>query len=160
LRLGSAGLILFVVVFILAFVIEIENPQTADFPEPQVVDTPTETVERVSGATYKLDENDAGWEAIQLSFEEDWASMQLTIEGQSYEFDIGFEGQYLPNASGSAETMGFWRSDEDFVVYYRQDDGWRDIWDIKFFDQDKVLFRLRDGEGVILQERFTGKCQS
>lgn len=56
--------------------------------------------------------------------------------------------------------MGFWHSDEDFVVYYRRDDGQRDIWDIKFSAQNKVLFRLRDGVGVILQERFTGKCQS
>jgi hypothetical protein len=159
LRMGYAGLIFFSVVFVLVFVLEIDNPQTADFPEPQVVDTPAETVERVSGATCKLDENDAGWEAIKLSFEGDQASMQLTIEGQSHAFNIGFDGQYLPNAAGTAETTGFWRSDEDFMVYYRRGD-YREIWDVKFGAGDEVLFRLRDGVGVLLLERFTGKCQS
>jgi len=81
------------------------------------------------------------------------------IKGQSYDTAIGFDGQYLPNATGAAETTGFWRSDEDFVVYYRRDD-YREIWDIKFPNEDEVLFRLRDGVGVILRNRFTGTRKS
>jgi hypothetical protein len=159
LRLGYAGLIVFIAMFAIVFATGGDNPQTADFPEPQIVAAPAETVRSVSGATYKFDENDEGWEAMKLIFEGDHASMQLVIEGESHEFDIGFDGQYLPNAAGTAEATGFWRSDEDFVVYFRQGD-YREIWDIKFPAEDEVLFRVRDGVGVILRNRFTGTRQS
>lgn len=159
LRLGYAGLIAFVALFAMVFATGADNPQTADFPEPQVVDPPAETVRSVSGATCRFDENDEGWEAMKVTFEQDRASIQLVIEGASHEFDVGFDGQYLPNAAATAEATGFWRSDEAFVVYYRKD-GYREIWDIKFPDEDEVLFRIRDGVGVILRDRFTGTCQS
>ncbi len=64
----------------------------------------------------------------------------------------------LPSSDGSAEATGFWRSDEDFMIYYRSGDH-REIWDIKFGAEDEVLLRLRDGVGVLLQERFTGTRQ-
>jgi hypothetical protein len=159
LRLGYAGLIASIAIFGFMFATGGDNPQTADFPEPQIVAAPAETVRSVSGDTYKFDENDEGWEAIKLTLEHDHASVQLVIEGESHQFDVGFDGQYLPNAAGTAEATGFWRSDEDFVVYYRQGD-YREIWDIKFRNEDEVLFRLRDGVGVILRERFTGTRQS
>ena len=159
LRLGYAGLIVFIVVFILAFAIEVDNPQTADFPAPQIVDAPTETVGRVSGATYEFENNRAGWETMTLTFEQDRAAMQLVMEDKSSDIAIGFDGQYLPNSDGTAETTGFWRSDEDFVVYFRRGD-YREIWDIKFGGEDEVLFRIRDGVGVILRVRFTGTRQS
>jgi hypothetical protein len=155
LRLGYAGLIFFIAVFIAVFAIEIENPQTADFPAPQSVDSPAETVGRVSGATYAFDDNHDDWETMRLTFEGDRASMQLVIEGQSYDTAIGFDGQYLPNAAGTAEATGFWRSNEDFMVYFRREDH-REIWDIKFPNEDEVLYRIRDGVGVILRDRFTG----
>jgi len=158
LRMGVAALIAFVVVFILAFVIQVDNPQTADFPAPQTVDTPTETVGRVSGATYEFADNRAGWETMTLTFEQDRAAMQLVMEDKSSDIAIGFDGQYLPNSDGTAETTGFWRSDEDFVVYFRKGD-YREIWDIKFGAEDEVLFRIRDGVGVILRVRFTGTRQ-
>jgi glucan biosynthesis protein C len=143
LRLGYAGLIVFIVVFILAFVLEIDNPQTADFPAPQTVDTPAETVGRVSSATYEFENNRAGWKTMTLTFEQDRAAMQLVTEDKSADIAIGFDGQYLPDSAGTAETTGFWRSDEDFVVYFRRGD-YREIWDIKFGDEDEVLFRIRE----------------
>ena len=159
LRLGYAGVIAFIAMFGIVFATGGDNPQTADFPEPQIVEAPSGTVTAVSGATYEFDENGDGWETMRLTFDQDRASMQFVIEGESNEFNIGFDGRYLPNTAGTAEATGFWRSDEDFVVYYRRDD-YREIWDIKFSDRDEVLFRLRDGVGVILQERFTGTRQS
>jgi peptidoglycan/LPS O-acetylase OafA/YrhL len=159
LRIGVASLIAFGVVFVLAFVIEVDNPQTANFPTPQIVATPTETVGHVSGATYAFDENRAGWKAMTLTFEQDRAAMQLVFEDKSSEYAIGFDGQYLPNSDGTAEATGFWRSDEDFVVYFRRGD-YREIWDIKFVAEDEVLFRIRDGVGIRLQIRFTGTRQA
>jgi peptidoglycan/LPS O-acetylase OafA/YrhL len=159
LRLGYAGLVVFIIVFILAFSLELDNPQTADFPEPQSVDTPAETVVRVSGATYEFANNRAGWKTMTLTFEEDRAAMQLVMEDKSSDIAIGFDGQYLPNSEGTAETTGFWRSDEDFVVYFRKGD-YREIWDIKFGEKGEVLFRIRDGVGVIVRVRFTGTRQA
>jgi glucan biosynthesis protein C len=155
LRLGYAGLIVFVAMFGFAFAMAGDNPQTADFPEPQSVAAPAETVGRVSGVTYEFDDNQDDWEAMRLTFARGHAFMQLVIEGQSYDTAIGLDGRYLPNATGTAKATGFWRSDEDFVVYFRRDD-YREIWDIKFPNEDEVLFRLRDGVGVILRNRFTG----
>jgi hypothetical protein len=157
--LGYAGLVVFIIVFILAFSLELDNPQTADFPEPQSVDTPAETVVRVSGATYEFANNRAGWKTMTLTFEEDRAAMQLVMEDKSSDIAIGFDGQYLPNSEGTAETTGFWRSDEDFVVYFRKGD-YREIWDIKFGEKGEVLFRIRDGVGVIVRVRFTGTRQA
>jgi hypothetical protein len=94
-----------------------------------------------------------------LAFEQDWAAMQLVFEDNSSDIVIGFDGQYLPNSDGTAEATGFWRSDEDFVIYFRRGD-YREIWDIKFGDEDEVLFRLRDGVGVIVRLRFTGTRQA
>jgi glucan biosynthesis protein C len=159
LRLGSAGLIFFVVVLILAFTIKVDNPQTANFPAPQIVEPPTETVERVSGATYEFDDNRAGWKAMTLTFEEDRAVIQLVFEDKSSEYAIGFDGQYLPSSEGTVETTGFWRSDEDFMVYFGRGD-YREIWDIKFGDEGEVLFRIRDGVGVVLWVRLTGTRQA
>jgi hypothetical protein len=148
LRMGSAGLIFFVVVLILAFTVQVDNPQTSNFPAPQIVEPPTETVGRVSGATYEFDGNPNGWRAMTLTFEQDRAAIQLVFEDRSSDYAIGFDGQYLPNSDGTVETTGFWRSDEDFVVYFRRGD-YREIWDIKFGDAGEVLFRIRDGVGVV-----------
>ena len=99
-----------------------------------------------------------------MTFEGDRAAVQLVFEDESADIAIGFDGQYLPNSDGTAEAMGFWRSDQDFVVYFRQGDhrpgDYREIWDIKFGAEDEVLFRIRDGVGVRLQLRFTGTRQS
>jgi hypothetical protein len=164
LRIGVASLIAFSVVFVLSFVIKVDNPQTANFPAPQIVATPTETVNRVSGGTYAFENNRAGWKAMTLTFEGDRAAVQLVFEDKSSDIAIGFDGQYLPNSDGTAEATGFWRSDEDFVVYSRQGDhrpgDYREIWDIKFGTEDEVLFRIRDGVGVRLQIRFTGTRQA
>lgn len=159
LRIGYASLIAFGVVFALAFIIEVDNPQTANFPAPQIVATPTETVGRASGATYTFDDNRAGWKAMTLTFEQDRAVIQLVFENESADISIGFDGQYLPNDDGTAEATGFWRSDEDFMVYFRKSDH-REIWDIKFGAEDEVLFRIRDGVGMRLQIRFTGTRQA
>ena len=173
-RIGVASLIAFVVVFVLSFVIQVDNPQTSDFPAPQTVAIPAETVRRVSGATYGFDNSRAGWGAMTLTFEGDRAAVQLVFEDESADIAIGFDGQYLPNSDGTAEATGFWRSDQDFVVYFRQGDhrpgdhrpgdyrpgDYREIWDIKFGAEDEVLFRIRDGVGVRLQLRFTGTRQS
>jgi hypothetical protein len=159
LRIGSAGLIAFVVVLILAFATKVDNPQTANFPTPQTVEPPTETVERVSGATYAFENNRAGRKTMTLTFEQDRAAIQLVFEDKSSEYAIGFDGRYLSSSDGAVETTGFWRSDEDFVVYFRRGD-YREIWDIKFGDEGKVLFRIRDGVGVVLWVRFTGARQA
>jgi glucan biosynthesis protein C len=159
LRIGSAGLIAFVVVLILAFATKVDNPQTANFPTPQTVEPPIETVERVSGATYAFENNRAGWKTMTLTFEQDRAAIQLVFEDKSSEYAIGFDGRYLSSSDGAVETTGFWRSDEDFVVYFRRGD-YREIWDIKFGDEGKVLFRIRDGVGVVLWVRFTGARQA
>jgi hypothetical protein len=116
-------------------------------------------VGRVSGATYAFDDNRAGWKTMTLTFEQDRAVIHLVFEDKSADIAIGFDGQYLPNSDGTAEATGFWRSDEDFVVYFRRGD-YREIWDIKFGDEDEVLFRLRDGVGVILRLRFTATRQA
>jgi peptidoglycan/LPS O-acetylase OafA/YrhL len=155
LRIGVVSLIAFSVVFVLVFVVKVDNPQTANFPAPQIAATPTETVGRVSGVTYKFDDNHAGWKAMTLTFEQDSAAMQLVFEDESADIPIGLDGQYLPSSDGTAEATGFWRSDEDFVVYFRRGD-YREIWDIKYGDEDEVLFRIRDGVGIRLQIRFTG----
>jgi hypothetical protein len=146
-------------VLILAFTIKVDNPQTANFPAPQIVEPPTETVGRVSGTTYEFAGNRAGWKAMTLTFEQDRAVIQLVFEDKSVEYAIGFDGQYLPSSEGTVETTGFWRSDENFVVYFRRGD-YREIWDIKFGDEGKVLFRIRDGVGVVLWVRLTGARQA
>ena len=94
-----------------------------------------------------------------LSLEQDQAAIQLVFEDKSTKYAIGFNGQYLSSSEGTVETTGFWRSDEDFVVYFRRGD-YREIWDIKFGDQGEVLFRIRDGVGVTLQVRLTGTRQA
>jgi len=159
LRIGVVSLIAFGVVFVLAFVAPpADNPQTVNFPIPQTVDTPAETVERVSGATYTFDDNRNGWKTMALTFEQDQAAIQLVFEEKSSDYAIGFDGQYLPSDDGTVETTGFWRSDEDFVVYFRRGD-YREIWDIKFGDEGELLFRIRDGVGVVLWVRLTGARQ-
>ena len=158
LRIGSAGLVFFLVVLVLAFAVPVDNPQTTNFPTPQTIATPAETVNRVSGATYIFDDNRNGWKAMTLTFEQDRAAIQLVFEDKSSDYAIGFDGQYLPNGDGTVETTGFWRSDEDFVVYFRQGDH-REIWDIKFGDDGELLFRIRDGVEVVLWVRLTGARQ-
>ncbi len=45
------------------------------------------------------------------------------------------------------------------MVYFRRGD-YREIWDIKFGEKGEVLFRIRDGVGVVLWVRLTGTRQA
>jgi glucan biosynthesis protein C len=130
------------------------NPQTEHFPPTDAIALPTETIEQVSGHTYTLSPNGAGWEAFTINLEERPMQLDLVQQGETHHLTVGLNDWSRPQAEGGAAYLGFWRDTETFDVYY--DGGEQhEIWEF-IFHNDTVNMTILDGRSLFTREAMRG----
>ncbi|MBN1487509.1 MAG: serine hydrolase [Anaerolineae bacterium] len=125
-------------------------------PEALPVSPLPEIALRISGNTYKLADNDYGWESITPVFVagESHAVSVLTIKGKRPEFVIGLDGVYRVNdafqtidAGEQIALKGYWMGEDTFVMDMQSLIGYK--YEVRIvFDSQGADFTLKSMLGL------------
>jgi hypothetical protein len=92
-------------------------------PEPEPVPPLPKMASRISGKTYVMEDNVAGWQSFSLDFPEQEAKITLNIGDDSQVFPVGLDdvfrirqaGQLGP-ISGPIASKGSWQDEDTFLL--------------------------------------------